>query len=451
MNASFQGTTGVLGVKPEAKEAVKVRYCLYARKSTEQDEVQALSIDSQIKEMTALAARDGLEVVAVKRESHSAKETGQRPVFNELLDEIRAGKYNGILTWAPDRISRNAGDLGKVVDLMDAGVLHGIQTYSQKFSNNPNEKFLLMILCSQAKLENDNKSLNVKRGLKTRAEMGMLPGYAPVGYLNDTRNDHKCEYLIDPLRAPVVKMIFEKVGKERWSGKQVYQWLKDEMRFKTRNDKSLNISTLYEMLKNPFYCGVFEYPRKSGNWYVGKHQPLISQELFQTVREKILAESKPRKRDKEFTFVKLMVCGKCGSGMTGFEKQKLIKSTGEAKWYTYYGCTGGKDRNCKNPYIREESVIEQLGGIVDQLDIDELGAKHLIEREIARYNKLRKTVLGSKDKDDAAAMDVKRYAKYLLEEGSMDEKRELLSHLRGRLVVTDKKIAIAREPSKIPA
>src|ERR1700745_1183375 len=99
MNARvFEGTDGALGLRPEAKEAVKVRYCLYARKSTEQDEVQALSIDSQIKEMTALAARNGLEVVVTKRESHSAKETGQRPVFNEMLDEIRAGKYNGILT-----------------------------------------------------------------------------------------------------------------------------------------------------------------------------------------------------------------------------------------------------------------------------------------------------------------------------------------------------------------
>jgi len=442
--AAFEGTTGALGLRPEAKEAVKVRYCLYARKSTEQDELQALSIDSQIKEMSALAARDGLDVVVTKRESHSAKETGQRPVFNEMLDELRAGKYNGILTWAADRISRNAGDLGKVVDLMDAGVLHGIQTFSQKFSNNPNEKFLLMILCSQAKLENDNKSINVKRGLRTRAEMGMLPGYAPVGYLNDTRNDHKCEYMVDPLRAPVVRMIFEKIGKERWSGVKVYHWLRDEVKFRTRNDKTLNISTLYELLKNPFYCGVFEYPRGSGNWYVGKHEPLITRELFEAVRAKVLDETKRKKREHEFTFVRLMVCGKCGGGITGFEKQKYNKTEGTTRWYIYYGCTGGKDRHCKNPYVREESVIAQLCEIVDQLDIDELGARHLIEKEIARYNKLRKTVLGSKEKDKAASMDVKKYAKYLLEEGGMEEKRELLSHLRGKLVVTEKKISIER-------
>ncbi|MFH1863166.1 MAG: recombinase family protein, partial [bacterium] len=106
---------------------VKVKYCLYARKSTESEERQVLSIDSQIKEMLELAERENLEIVAVKRESHSAKETGTRPIFNEIIEEVREGRYNGIITWAPDRISRNAGDLGKVVDLMDAGVLQEIR------------------------------------------------------------------------------------------------------------------------------------------------------------------------------------------------------------------------------------------------------------------------------------------------------------------------------------
>ena len=67
--------------------------------------------------MLLLAEREGLEIVAMKRESHSAKEAGQRPVFNEIVEEIKASKYNGILTWAADRISRNAGDLGRIVDL----------------------------------------------------------------------------------------------------------------------------------------------------------------------------------------------------------------------------------------------------------------------------------------------------------------------------------------------
>lgn len=102
-----------------AAKAVQMKYCLYARKSTEQDELQALSIDSQIREMTQVAERDGLEVVDVRSEKHSAKAAGQRPVYQQLLADVREGKFNGILTWAPDRLSRNGGDLGALVDLMD--------------------------------------------------------------------------------------------------------------------------------------------------------------------------------------------------------------------------------------------------------------------------------------------------------------------------------------------
>ncbi len=83
----------------------RVKYCLYARKSTESDEQQALSIDSQIKEMQAIADRNHLNVVDIKRESYSAKESGKRPVFKQLLKEVSEGTYNGILTWAPDRLS----------------------------------------------------------------------------------------------------------------------------------------------------------------------------------------------------------------------------------------------------------------------------------------------------------------------------------------------------------
>lgn len=87
----------------------RVKYCLYARKSTESDEQQALSIDSQVKEMSAIAERLNLNVITIKRESHSAKESGQRPVFKELLEEVRGGTYDGILTWAADRLSREMG------------------------------------------------------------------------------------------------------------------------------------------------------------------------------------------------------------------------------------------------------------------------------------------------------------------------------------------------------
>jgi DNA invertase Pin-like site-specific DNA recombinase len=418
---------------------------LYARKSTESEERQILSIDSQIKEMLQLAEREGLEIAGIKRESHSAKETGQRPVFNEIVEEIQQGKFNGILTWAPDRISRNAGDLGRIVDLMDSGALHEIRTYGQQFRNNPNEKFLLMILGSQAKLENDNRGINVKRGLRMRVEMGLWPGVAPLGYLNQKLMDKKCQIAVDMARAPIVKKMFEKVAYERYSGRKIYNWLKFELNFHTRGNKALTLSGVYRILDNPFYYGPFEYPRESGNWYQGKHEPLITRELFERA-EAQLKRDKIVRENKEFAFTKLFSCGYCESGISAEEKWKILKD-GTSAHYVYYGCSRARDRNCKNKYIREEELIDELLKIIDVVNINELGMRQKLEDEIRRFNKLQKIVNGKSgaslvEEDD---VNIRQYAKYLLKEGSVSDKRELLGSLRSRLNYKDKQITMIEE------
>jgi len=423
----------------------RARYCLYARKSTESEERQVLSIDSQVKEMLQLAEKEGLDIAEIRRESHSAKSTGQRPVYNELLADIRLGKFSGILTWAPDRLSRNAGDLGALVDLMDQGLLHEIRTYGQKFTNIPNEKFMLMILGSTAKLENDHRGENVKRGLRTRVEMGLWPGVAPLGYLNQGRMDKKCQIIIDPVRAPIIKQIFEKMAYEQWSGRKIYNWLKHDLNFKTRGNKSLTLSGLYRAIDNPVYYGVFERPRKSGNWYQGKHTPIITKELFDRAQTQLKRDQIVRE-NKEFAFTKLFTCGLCGSGISAEEKYKQLKDGTTAK-YVYYGCSRARDRNCKNLYIREEELVTQLFHIMDQVNINELGMRHKLEEEIKRYNKFQSVVLGGKGKHDPAEaeINIRTYIKYLIKEGSVAEKRELLGNLRSRLVYKNKTITLLTE------
>lgn len=377
----------------------------------------------------------------MKRESHSAKETGQRPVFNEIIEEIKDNKYNGILTWAPDRISRNAGDLGKVIDLMDAGTLKEIRTYGQKFTNNPNEKFLLMILGSQAKLENDNRGINVKRGLRTRVEMGLWPGMAPLGYLNQKLMDKKCRIVIDPERALIVTKMFEKVAYDLWSGRKVYNWLRFELNFHTRGNRPLTLSGVYRMLQMPIYYGPFEYPKNSGNWYQGTHEPLITEELFKKVQEQLKRDRIVRE-NREFAFTKLFTCGMCGSGITAQEKYKLLKDGTNAK-YIYYSCSKARDRNCKNMYIREEDLILELLKILDKVNINELGMRKKLEDEIARFNIFQRSVLGAKEKIKTdAETDIRNYAKYILKEGTTIEKRELLANLRSRIEYKDKKLSL---------
>ncbi len=415
-----------------------IKYCLYARKSTEEEDKQALSIESQVREMTKIAENDALNIVEIKRESHSSKEVGQRAVYNELLAEIRTGKFNGIITWAPDRLSRNAGDLGAVVDLFDQGKLLEIRTYTQKFTNNPNEKFMLMILGSQAKLENDQKIINVKRGLRARCEMGWRPSTPPTGYLSEKHVDKKCQVRLDPKRSIIIRQVFEKVGNDRWSGRQTYKWL-IKTGFKTKTGKKFSLSNLYLLLRSTFYYGEFEYPVGSGNWYQGKHEPIITKELYEKVQVHIQEQYIPKTESKEFAFTKLIKCGYCESGITADEKFKKLKDGGVNR-HVYYVCTKAKDTDCKNQSINETNLIEELTQLLDVIDLDEIGMKAKIEEEITRYNRFRTGVLGMKTKDRNTAIDVRNYAKYLLKEGTITEKRELLSRLTSRLMLKDRKI-----------
>ena len=275
--------------------------------------------------------------------------------------------------------------------------------------------------------------------------MGLWPGVAPLGYLNQKLMDKKCQIIVDPARAPIVKKMFEKVAYEHYSGRKIYNWLKFELNFHTRGNKPLTLSGIYRILDNPFYYGPFEFPRESGNWYQGKHQPLITQELFEKAQAQLKRDQIVRE-NKEFAFTKLFTCGYCQSGISAEEKWKPLKD-GTSSHYIYYGCSRARDRNCKNKYIREEELIEELLKIIDKVNINELGMRQKLEDEIRRFNKLQKIVNGKSGNELVEENDVniRQYAKYLLKDGSTSDKRELLANLRSRLNYKDKKITMIEE------
>lgn len=412
-----------------------VRYCLYARKSSETDERQAMSIDSQVREMEAIAERDGIEVVEVLRESHSAKDSGQRPTFNQLIAEIRNGKFNAILTWAPDRLSRNAGDLGSLVDLMDQGKLREIRTNGQIFQNSPNEKFLLMILCSQAKLENDNKSVNVLRGIKAKCEQGWRPGMAPLGYMNRAFGGRH-DIIPDPERAPVIPQLFEKAA-QGWSGRRLKTWL-DEVAFINRSGQPVTLSQVFLILNNPFYYGEFEYPVRSGKWFKGAHEPLISKALFQQVQAGRFAPSKAKWGSKTFAFKGIFKCASCGSEITAEEKFKPLKD-GSLKRHVYYHCTRQVRYNCPEKYVSEEVLSEKLLTYIrehaTEITVDrELERRSVRHFEIISYHLTRHGLV-----TDTLCL-LSEYAAFVLQRGTYTEQGELVQGLQIMLAIKDREL-----------
>jgi len=395
-----------------------MKYCLYARKSSESDERQAMSIDSQLNEMRALAENEGLNIVCELHESHSAKESGQRPVYNQLLKGLREDEYNAVLTWAPDRLSRNAGDLGSIVDLMDQGKLLHIHTYSQTFTNNPNEKFLLMILCSQAKLENDNKSINVKRGIRSKCEMGWRPGVAPLGYMNRAFGGIN-DIVPDPDRADIVTEMFNKAGNEGWSGRRLKSWL-DEQEFTNKSGKPVSVSQVLAMLLNPFYYGEFQYPESpEGRWFKGAHKPLVSRELYDLVQQR-RGIYKGVWGSKTFAYRGLLKCGQCGGDITAQEKLKKLKN-GEYNRHVYYNCNRRVDPNCSEKYINETNLQILLLEFLEN-NHSKISINNKLLAKIEKHYSITQTLLRHYKIEQKLESPFIEYSRYVLSKGTENEK-----------------------------
>ena len=109
----------------------------------------------------------------------------------------------------------------------------------------------------------------------------------------------------------------------------------------------------------------------------------------------------------------------------------------------YYGCTKFNDKNCKCGYIREEDLIEQLAQVLDTIALDEIGMKEQIKAKIASHNEFQESVLGEKSTGvKVKDVDIRNYAKHILRNRPLYEKRELLGNLRSKLILKDKLVTL---------
>ena len=289
-----------------------MKYFLYARKSTDEDDKQLLSIEAQLEELREHAAREKLEVVREFIEKRTAKEPG-RPVFNDMIRRVEKGEADALLAWHPDRLARNSVDGGRVIWLVDTGKLMALKFPSFWFENTPQGKFMLSIAFGQSKYYVDNLSENVQRGLRQKLRIGVYPGRAPIGYANEPRLR---TIVIDEATAPLVKKLFETYA----SGETSYQAISDmanRMGLLTCRSHSIRKSWMRCLLSNPFYIGMMRY---KGELYEGKHEPLVSRELFDRVQKMLHQRGRTQERPRDGDpcyFTGMIKCGSCGSGRAG--------------------------------------------------------------------------------------------------------------------------------------
>src|ERR1035441_2132198 len=181
------------------------KFFLYARKSSEAEERQAMSIDAQIHELAELAKRENIFIAETFIESKSAKTPGRKE-FARMIEKIHASKEPvSILAWHPDRLARNSICGGQIIYLIDLKKICGLKFPTFWFEPTPQGTFMLQVAFGQSKYYSDNLSENVKRGIRQKLRRGEYGRKAPLGYVNNpkTRNIEP-----DPAKAKIVQSFY---------------------------------------------------------------------------------------------------------------------------------------------------------------------------------------------------------------------------------------------------
>ena len=358
------------------------KFFLYARKSTDVEDKQVQSIEAQLVELRELVKRDNLEIVEEFIEKQSAKIPG-RPIFNRMLDLIEKGRANGIICWHPDRLARNSVDGGKIIYLIDTGKISALKFNTFWFEPTPQGKFMLNIAFCQSKYYIDSLSENTKRGHRQRARNGYMPGKAPVGYLNDSRNK---TVVVDKRFAPLVKKGFEKYSTGGVLLKDISSYFVSKG-IVTGQSKSAKLGKTKKILTNTYYYGVFTY---DGEVFEGRYDPIISKRLFDEVQVVINRKnhqwSNARVKRVPKPFTGLLKCGECGMMVTAETRTKYYVN-GNIGTFKYYHCTK-KSRfvKCLQPnFTREEVIDKQLSSLIKNYSLKKSWAitmnKKLTEEE----------------------------------------------------------------------
>ncbi len=347
----------------------KRRYAIYLRKSTDAEDKQVRSIDDQRKECLQVAKNLGVVIRSedIFEEHASAKKSGNRPLFNELLQGFRTGKYHGLITWSPDRLSRNMKEAGEVIEMVDEESIQDLHFRTYAFENNPNGKMMLGILFATSKQYSDKLSVDVKRGNTGNITEGKYNGSLKKGYYVDetTGNFMPDDYNWKLLRKAVDMRLYE--GK---NNPEIAQFLLDHQLTERKSvDEHPRVvkatkKMIGDVFADPFYFGLYKY----GNLLTVltdqyNFRPLISPDEYIALNADVskdfgkitaLKSSKPQKLDYGLLRNKV-ICDYCSVPMQ-FQHQPVSKGTNKGKYVITYYC---RNKSC----LRHNAAEQKVQGI----------------------------------------------------------------------------------------
>ncbi len=346
----------------------KPKYFLYARKSTEDDDKQVMSIEAQLFELREFAASENLKILAEFQESKSAKSPG-REVFGELMMRIEKMDGVGILAWHPDRLARNSIDGGRIIYGVDTRMILALRFPTFWFEPTPQGLFMLQVAFGQSKYYSDNLKQNVERGMRQKLRRGEWLTKAPFGYINNPRTKN---IEPDPVKSRIIVRAFEEYAKGSYTLISLGAFLA-EHGVTTKAGMPLAKASVKRILTNRAYLG---FTKHRDEYFDGSFAPILSPTLFETVQKQLASRATPRKSKQahDFPFTGLFRCSECHSMITA--QWATGKCGGR---YRYYRCTK-KSGYCSQGYLREDLLATQVKAQLQSVSLPEAWTEYMLKK-----------------------------------------------------------------------
>ncbi|MBA2335307.1 MAG: recombinase family protein, partial [Blastocatellia bacterium] len=328
------------------------KYFSYIRVSTQRQGQHGTSLVEQQASIESFSQTWNFQIIKRFEERETAAKQG-RPVFLEMLKQVRKGKAQGVIIHKIDRGARNLKDWADLGSLIDSG----IEVHFASESLDINSRGGRLSADIQAVVASDyirNLREETKKGIYGRLKQGLFPFRAMTGYLDRGSGQPK---VIDPVMGPLVRKAFELYA----TGDRGLTGLNEKMRklgLRSRNGTGISRNGLSTILHSPFYMGVITI-KKTGQTFIGVHQPLISKVLFDQVQNVFANKNFNTVKRHFFVYRRMIECMGCGHLMTP-ETQK--------KKFVYYRC---HTRNCTPGCLREDTISREMTSLLKKISFSD--------------------------------------------------------------------------------
>jgi DNA invertase Pin-like site-specific DNA recombinase len=400
----------------------RMRFAIYARYSSEMQ--SELSIEAQIECCTRAIGSKGGVVVATYADRAKSGWSLERDDFQQLQHDAARGKFDAIMFWKFDRLARNFEQAVTIKALLRHE--YGIKLYCVEGASEDDEGesgisgMIEHVLAAVAAFYSKNLSNETKRGKRQRAIKGEFNGSnAPVGYIlvqhKDATPERQQGLYVDPATAPIVQKAFELYATGDYSDGQIASWMNghSEIRALRAGIKPMDKEAARWMFENRVYTGRVSHSdtqyigslgqRRKGTrdrreWFEGKHEAIISDELFdycQEVRKQLASTFKSGSMMRTYIMHDRVYCSCCiankPAGLADDNYGKMRPATtmkeqgGKTVEYSYYRCMS-KQRGyakCGQKYMNENELHEQVVRMIANAKIPS-GFKERVEQAVQR-------------------------------------------------------------------